>query len=239
MAAAVSLQLFLSLFPLLLIFVAVLGFITSSNAEITERFLQQLGFPASSIEVVQEGLTGAANSARTSTVLGVLGLIWSALAIPAVISYALDVTWKLPVRGITARLFGVVWGLVSLILLIGTFLTARVLRWLDVGPDSTVIAYLVLPVFNALFWLWLFRGLSGTRRPLRTYFPGVLLGTLGLELVKLLLDLAPWIVARTTAIYGTLGVALGIVLVFVMLGRLLVYASALNAVLFEQRVTSR
>ncbi|HEU5447552.1 MAG TPA: YhjD/YihY/BrkB family envelope integrity protein, partial [Acidimicrobiia bacterium] len=82
LAAAFTLQAFLSLFPLMLVAIAVLGFIAvGSQTDVAGRLVDQLGLQGESARMVTDAVGSAKESRKAASIVGLLGLLWSGLGL--------------------------------------------------------------------------------------------------------------------------------------------------------------
>jgi membrane protein len=86
------------------------------------------------------------------------------------------------------------------------------------------------------FFLWTLWILGDRRMPWRDLVPGAVVGAIGFEALKLIGTVAvPAMVARSSSLYGPLGIVFAILAWLAFFARLVVYTSTLNAVLHERR----
>lgn len=234
LASAVTLNVFTSLFPALLVVIAILGFFTSRSTDLAGEIISNLGLGGQMAEVVDNVLADAAESSRATSIIGVLGLAWSGLGVTAAIQYAFDRTWQHTGRGIKDKLTGAYWALGALLILgLSIALTAAV----DVVVDGWILVALSAVVATAInfgFWMWTFIVLSFQRVDWHAYVPGALLAGVGLEIIKQAASLIGKAVSGSSALYGSLGAAFAILAILLIFGRLLVYSSVLNVVRWEE-----
>src|SRR5688500_13585794 len=120
LAAAVTLAAFTSIFPLLLVTVGVVGFL-SLNADIPGQVIGRLGLTGDAADLVLKAIDTARESRRTATVFGVIGLLWSGLGLVAAIQYAFDNVWQVKGRGLKDKLGGLIWLGGSVVILVISF----------------------------------------------------------------------------------------------------------------------
>ncbi|MGH9114153.1 MAG: YihY/virulence factor BrkB family protein [Acidimicrobiales bacterium] len=232
LSSSVALAGFLSLFPLLLVGIAVLGFLSAGDVDFPDEVVEQLGLEGRAAREVVDVLDAAENSRRAASLVGLVGLAWGGLGVAGALEHALNATWQVTGRGVASRLVGAGWLLGAGLLFLGSMALGPLLNQLP-GPAAapTVIAGLVLDV--ALF-LWMFTTLTNVRVPWRAHLPGAIVGGVGLELLKVVGAVyVPRLVASSSALYGSLGVVFAILAWLVLSSRLVVYAAAFNVVRYE------
>jgi membrane protein len=233
LASAVTLTFFLTLFPVLLVAIAGLGFVAADNADLAADLIEDLGLTGDVADMVATSVDAARDSRGATTILGFLGVLWVAVGLGAMVSQVCNRPWQLPVRGLRGRLVSLGWLLGAIALLGGAIFATGLLEvlpgWLS---PLQVLAGLALLVG---FFLFTFRLLTNHPMSLRTHLPGALAGAVGVQVLNLFgaLLLGNY-VAGASALYGSIGVVLGLLAWLLLFGRLLVYAVCLNVVLHER-----
>lgn len=236
LAAAVTLAAFLSIFPLILVAVALLGFFSDGRPEITDDILDLLAIPpgGEAADTVGDAIATARESRRTASIVGVAGLLWSGLGLVAALQYAYNSVWQVKGRGIRDKAFGLLWLVGSGLVFLSSFAVTAALAFLPgfLAPLQILVG---LALGVALF-LWASRILPNRDIGMRALLPGALLGAVGFETLKLVGSLVvPQTVARSSALYGSIGVVFAILAWLFFFGRLIVYTAVLNVVLWERR----
>src|SRR5690606_1262132 len=110
MANAITLMAFLSLLPLLVVAVAVLGFWSAASSDLTAELVDALGLQGSSAAgTVADAVSSAEANRRTASVVGLLGLMWTGLGLVGALQYTWNVCWQVQGRGLVDRVYGLVW----------------------------------------------------------------------------------------------------------------------------------
>ena len=232
LSSSVALAGFLSLFPLLLVGVAVLGFISAGDVDFPAEVVDQLGLEGRAAQEVFDVLDAAENSRQAASLIGLIGLAWGGLGVAGALEKAVNATWQATARGIASRLVGAMWLAGAGLLFLGSMALGPLLNELP-GPAiiPTVIAGLALDV---VLFLWMFSTLTNVHVPWRAHVPGALVGGVGLELLKVVGSVyVPRLVASSSALYGSLGVVFAILAWLVLSSRLVVYAAAFNVLRYE------
>lgn len=232
LSSSIALAGFLSLFPLLLVSIAVLGFLSAGDTDFPAEVIENLGLEGEAARQVLEAIDTAEGSRRAASVIGVLGLAWSSLGVVGAIGNALNATWQVTGRGITAKLVEALWLLGTGLLFLASISIAPLFNWLP-GPAvvGTVLAGVVV---DTLLLVFMFRALTNANVSWRVHVPGALAGGVGIEVLKLVGGIyVPRAVASSSALYGSIGVVFAVLAWLALSARLLVYASAFNVVRYE------
>lgn len=234
LASAVTLSLFLSLFPMVLVALAVLGFLSAGNDDLATNLVSDLGLHGDTARVVTDGIAAAEDGRGGASILGFAGLVWTSLGVVGAVEHVCDRAWDMPIRGFKGKLVAFAWLAGALVLLGGSIALSSLLSilpwWL---APLQVLGGLALLV---AFFLFTFQTLTAKRLPLRVHLPGAILGGIGFHVLTLVATLfVPRQAASSTALYGSIGVVFAVLAWLLLFGRLLVYAVVLNVVLFERR----
>jgi len=236
-ASAATLMFFLAIFPLILSVIAIVGFVSSDDPTVTGDIIDALSLEGDAADEVVQAIETARESRRSASVIGLVGLVWSGLGVTAAISLAVKTPWQRKVVGLKARAAGLAWVLGGAVTFGGALLTGALLnRTPEVVPRPVVSAGLILLglALELAFFLWTFWALGERRAGWRALLPGAIVGAVGFEILKLLGTVAvPRMVASSSSLYGPIGIVFAILAWLALFARLIVYASALNAVRHE------
>lgn len=236
LANGIALQTFLSLIPLLLVAIAVAGFLAAGDASFTDDVIDALGLDrgGDAATNLAEAIDTAQGSRRAASIVGVLGLLWSGLAVVAAVQRAIDKAWQTRSEGLKDKLRAVLWLLGGVAIFVGSFALAAVLNFLPgiFAPVSIAVGLLV----NAGLFLWTFTELGRVPVGWRALLPGAMVCAIGFEALKLIGSIyVPRLVANSSALYGSLGIVIAILAWLAVFGRLLVYGAVVNVLRWEDR----
>ncbi|MGH9025722.1 MAG: YihY/virulence factor BrkB family protein [Acidimicrobiia bacterium] len=233
MASSITLTAFLTLFPLALVGIAVLGFVSVNSADIPDRITANLGLTGEAADLVERAIRTAENSRRVASVIGIIGLLLTGLGFAGALAYAYNTAWQVAGRGIKDRLFQLVW-LVGLAVLVGATFGATTSLEL-VGGHLQQLALLVLGIaLNVALFLWTSSVLPNRQVPLTRLLPAAIVGGIALEVLKVVGTLVvPRLVTNSSQLYGTLGVVFAILVWLLFMGRIIVFVAVIEVVGFE------
>src|SRR5688572_151741 len=100
MASAVTLTAFLTLFPLVLVAIAVVGFLAVGSDDLADRIVENLGLTGRAADTITEAVGKAKQSRRVASVVGVVRLLWTGLGLAGAVAYAYNTVWQVAARGL-------------------------------------------------------------------------------------------------------------------------------------------
>lgn len=232
LAAAITLAAFLSLFPLLLLLTAAIGFFSAGDAGLAADVTTELGLQGEAADLVVDAIAAAEDNRRTASVVGVLGLLSSALGVVAALQYAYDSVWQVKGRGLKDKLYGLAWLAGAALLFSSSFALTTAVQFLP-GPIWPVNIAVALAIGVGVF-LWSAKVLANREVPWRSLLPGAVLAAIGFEVLKVVGGIyVPRAVASSSELYGSIGVVFALLAWLFFFGRLIVYAAVLNVVRWE------
>jgi YihY family inner membrane protein len=225
---------FLSLFPLLLVFVTVLGYALANNQQLEQQIIDTLvgQFPVMGTQIKDSVAT--IQGSGIGLLVGILGTLWGGLGITQSAQDAMNAVWNIPRRLRPNYWLRLARGLGFLLLLAAAVVGATVLAQLG-RIQAGILGRLPLVgslLLNLLLLLVLFQVLTGMWVPWRRLLPGAVCGavswstlqTLGVLIVDRQLQ-------RANLIYGVFAVVLVLLSWMYLSAQLLLYAAELNVVL--------
>jgi YihY family inner membrane protein len=240
LAALMAYYAFFSLFPLLLVFVSVLGFVLENDPSLQEDIIDST---LARIPVIGAQLDDEVAPLTGSTVglaVGLAGALWAGLGVTLALGRAFQELWDVPrldQRGpIRSRAYGVAALVVLAAVLVGSTVLSGLAIGGGIGPAAERLGALSLAlVVNAAVFLAVF-GLL-TQRPVvvRELLPGVTLAAVGSLILQ---SVGGWYVDRTVTgagdTYGTFALVIGLLSWFWLGSHLLLLAAETNVVLHRR-----
>jgi YihY family inner membrane protein len=234
---------FLSLFPLLLLGLSVLGFVLDGNPALRADWTSRLTGTIPGLSSLVGRNIGAIVDGRVGAgLVGLLGAAWSASALAGSAEHALSIVFRTAQAGLVRRRVRALVLMMALAVLAGTstVLTGLATAWSGSGGLGIAIRALGVAGGIALdlgFFLVAYRALTPEGGPtVRTHLPGAVLMTATWTALKLV---GGWyalrVIARATALYGTVGAVFGLLAVLSIAVRAFLYGAELSAVLADRQ----
>lgn len=231
-AALIAYWGFFSLFPLLLVFVAVLGFVLhgdpAAQRSVVHSALKQ--FPI--VGAHPASLAGSA----VGLGIGIVGTLWSGLSVTVAVENAFNRVYAIPPRNqpdfLRSR-----WRGLKLLVVVGAL---QVLSTVAAGVVSggfggvllTIAGIVVSLLLNLALFFVVFRFLISDVVPTRELWPGVILAAVGWEVLQSVGGLyVAHIVRGAGQTYGTFATVIGLLAWLYLGARIVVYAAEINVVL--------
>lgn len=233
LAASVGLSAFLSLFPLMLVAIAVVGFLSSGDDTFAVRLVENLGLEGRAAETVTDSIARAEGSRRAASVIGLGGLLWSGLGVVATLQAAVNSAWQTKGRGLLDKVVALAWlaGAGSLFLL--TLAAGPLLIEVLPGPGIVAVEALSLVVITGVV-VWAYDFLGNQPLPWRAHLVGAAIVAVAFEILKLVGSLLlARTVASSSALYGTIGVVFAVLAYLLLYARLFVYGAVINVYRWE------
>jgi membrane protein len=235
LASAVTLRAFISLFPLLVAGIAVVGFFSAgSGTDLASRVIGELGLTGEAADAVDNAIDAAERSRTAASIIGVVGLLWAGLGLVAAIQHALNQVWQVQERGLKDKVVALVWLAGAVVLFLAGAAATGIVQIL---PGFMAPAGILLGLtFGTGLWLWTSLALPNTDIGWRYMLPGAILGAIGLEVLKVVGTFyVPRLVESSSQLYGSLGVVFAVLAWLLLFGRLMVYSAVVNVVLYERK----
>jgi membrane protein len=232
LSASIALSTFVSLFPLLLVAIAVVGFLSSSDSSFSSQLISDLGLEGSTADTVRDALETAEGSRQAATVVGLVGLLWSGLGVVGSIQTGLNAVWQVKGRGLLDKLVALGWLAGAGVLFLATAALGPVLSVVP-GPVMPLTILLGLAL-NTVLFTWTYTSLGNVRVGWRAHVPGAVLVAVGLEVLKAVGAVyVPRAISSSSALYGSLGVVFAVLAWLLLYGRLVVYGAVVNVLRYE------
>ena len=233
MAALISYYAFVSLFPLLLVFVTILGFVLQGDTSLQEEILSGTlkEFPILSETLHPTSIKGS----PAALAIGTIGALLAGMGITNASRTAFDRIWTVPFKH-RASFFGSKLKNLAMLAILGTLAIAATVVGGFIGSAShgsgTVALGVVISLLaNFALFLLAFRLLTSTPPPWRSLLPGAATAAIFWQLLESLGGLyLSHTLKHTQPLYGIFAVVLGLLAWLYIGGQLTILAAEVNVV---------
>ena len=236
LAANLTYSCFMSLFPLLLVLVTILGLITAGDPTVRAKVLSAVG---DQIPIIGHTLAGSVTALKRNSVIGLIiglvGLIWGSIGVAQAGLYTMEQVWNVPGAerpGFFPRLGRAVTflGLLGLAV-VGTTLLASLNTYGHHALLWVILAEVAAAMLNAAIYAAAFRILTPKSVATRKLIPGAVVGGVlytalqvgGTYLVHHLL--------HSDSVYGVFATVLGLIAWITLAVQITIYSAEINVVL--------
>jgi len=233
-AAAITLYGFLALFALTLLAVAVVGYLDTGRQDVAKNIVEFLGVTGAAAKTVTDAVDKARQTREVASIVGLVGLVWTGSGFALSIATAYDVAWRVPHRATKERLLGLGWLMgFGVIVAASVYVTTFLQRFpIAVAP----LVFLAGVAINTVLWLWTSWVLPNRRAPWKALLPAAIVGGIAFEVLKIAGGIVvPRLVAKSSALYGTIGVVFALLAWLLILGRLVVMMTVLEVMGWERQ----
>jgi YihY family inner membrane protein len=227
---------FVSLFPLLLVLVTVLGLVASGDPALRQQVLNAV---AGQVPLIGHQLAGNVHQLRRSSILGLvvglLALTWGAAGLAQAGLFAMAQVWNLPGParpGYVQRLgrAGLFLGVLGLAVIVTTLLTTLA-AFGHSGAVIVVLGEILAVLANIGMYFTGFRVLTPKGVPARKLVPGAIAGGIAWTVLQVAGTYVVRYFVHSDSVYGVFATVLGL-LAWIYLGvEITLYAAELNVVL--------
>jgi membrane protein len=237
LAALIAYWSFFSIFPLLLAFASILGFLLDGNPEFQEDVLDST---VAQIPVIGEQLSRDATSLKGSGLalaIGIVGAVWAGLGVTLAIGNALDELWAVPRMErpsyVQSRLRGL--GILAVIGTANVVTTAAVTLARNgtiQPPVAGIASFAGSTTIDFVVFLTAYRVLTTASVTTRQVLPGAVLATISWVGLQTLGGLyAEHVVAGSNETYGVFAAVIGLLSWLWLAAQLSLGAAEVNVVL--------
>jgi inner membrane protein YhjD len=245
LASAVAYHAFLSLFPLLLLGLAVIGFLLAHDSPTQAEWVDRVSRALPGLqEVIDDSLRVVVRERAGAGMIALVGLAWTGIGVVEAAGHALAKVFRLDDQ--SSFLKKKLWSIGSLVTLgllalVATAVTGLAAAFAFEGPVGvlTGLGVIVLGfVLDLAVFLLGYRILVQRRGPpFGKLWRGALLAASGWTVLKLV---GAWLVGRVVtnaaAVYGSFAAVIGVLFLLHLGSRLFLYGAELNAVLIEEEL---
>jgi uncharacterized BrkB/YihY/UPF0761 family membrane protein len=230
LAALIAYYAFFSIFPLLLVFTTILGFVLQHNDSLYDSVQTSVlgNFPG--LQLGTHPLSGSV----TALVIGLLGSLWGGLGVTQAAQSAFDRIWAVPFKDRPDFFHARLRGLLLLVCLGALFLASAVATALATtigGPLVKVGGYAITLALNFGLYVAAFRFLTSSVVPTRCLWLGAGIGAVFLEILQLVGGIyVKHVVTHARETYGVFATVIGLLVWLHLIAQLTLYSAEINVV---------
>jgi len=241
-AALIAYYGFFSLFPLLLVFTTVLGFVLSGHPALQAKILNSAlrQFPIIGDQISKN--IGSLKGSGVALAVGLIGTLWAGMGVTQAGESAMNAVWNVPARKLPNALFSKLRGIVFLVVFgIGVLATTVLAGFGTTGAGAAVRigAFAGAALINFGMFLIAFKVLTAEKLSWRDVFPGAVVATVLWEILQ---AIGGWYVARSlkgaSQVYGFFAIVIGL-LGWLYLGAQMTLLAAEINVVWRRKVWPR
>jgi len=241
LAAAVTYFSFLSLFPILLLAISILGFVLKNQPDLRQKIITKIGdaLPGGSSGVISNVI----DSRKSVGLVGLLGLLYSGLGWVDNLRIAIRTVWHQNVSAgniVKTKLADLVvlaglgLALICSVLIsgVGNAATSYLVKLVGlegltgVAPATKLLSILLAMVADVVIVLWLFIRLPRVQSPIRRILRGAVFAAVGFEILKILgAYYIQHSVTSGSKTYGSIAVVLGALVWINLVSRYLLFSA--------------
>jgi membrane protein len=237
LAALVAYYAFFSLFPLLLVFTAIVGFVLADDRDAQHRLLDSTlnQFPALGDQL--RGSIGQMQGSGLAVIVGLVAALWAGLGALDAMQNAMNSVWNVPKverpNMIKSRLRGLLMLVVFVMLIGGSTLLNSLATLADaLGIFGDVMTLLLSTGLNIALFVVAFKVLTDVDIDWKVFVPGAIVAGVVFSVLQVA---GSWYVERVlrnaSAMYGTFAIVLGLLSWLYLQAQLTVLAAEVNVVL--------
>lgn len=239
-AALVTYYAFLSLFPLLLIFMTTLGILIQNNPGLEDRIAATVFelFPALGKDLQQN--VGSLQGSGLALILQILALVYGARGLAVILQETFNNLWHIDKKqrqgklGETIRAVGMM-AAVGIGIVVGTVLSYSLGSILDIGIIGTIAVTVVNILITFGLFLVVFRLGTSARISIRQLIIGAAVACVGTLVVQRLGGIImSQQLPKLEGSYGSFAVALGMLFWIYLQAQIIMYAIVVTVVRFEK-----
>jgi YihY family inner membrane protein len=237
-AALLSYYGFISMFPLLLLFVAILSVLLEESPSLRDKIIDSIlgRLPVLGTQINDE-IDGGLQVHGALFVVGAVALLWAGLKVVRHAQDAFNDQWDVPPLEQPSMVIKAVRGTLTLLVLGAGIVAATIVTGLaaflpDLGGSQRFVGALIAIVANTLFLFASYEILTQPRIGFRALFPGAVVGGTLLWLLQLVGgNYVTRVVANASDVYGAFAGVFGLLIWIALLARVVLLSGELNVVL--------
>ena len=235
LAALISYYAFFSIFPLLLVFTTILGFVLQGNSSVYEDVKNSVLGHFPGIDLRTHPLAGNV----TALVLGLLTSLWAGLGVTTAAQNAFNRVWAVPFKDRPDFIHARLRGLLLLMCLGVIFVLSAVVTGIVTTAFSGVLVriggYAITLAVNFGLYVAAFRFLTAAVVPTRSMWLGAGLAAVFLTIMQFVGSIyVKHVISHASNAYGTFATVIGLLVWLHLIAQMTLYAAEVNVVLVRR-----
>jgi YihY family inner membrane protein len=230
LAALIAYYAFFSIFPLLLVFTTILGFVLQGNDSLYNDVRNSVLGHFPGIDLQTHELTGSV----AALVIGLLGSLWGGLGVTNAAQNAFDRVWAVPFKErpdfLHSRLRGLLLLMALGVLFVASAVATGIVTSVFSGPLAKIGGYAITLALNFGLYVAAFRFLTAASVPTRCLWLGAGIAAVFLTILQFVGTIYVSHVSHQTNIYGTFATVIGLLVWLHLLAQVTLYAAEINVV---------
>ena len=227
---------FITLFPLLLIFVSILGLVAASHPAFREQAIKTVYDQIPLIgDQLQRNVSELQPSSTTGLIVGLLVLIWGATGLAQAGLFAMTAVWNVPGPARPGYFQRLGRAVLFLLLLGGGVIATTFLTALNAYSTKAAIWGILLQLLtvalNIGMYLGVFRALTPKGVPTSKLLPGSVVGGIAWTVLQIIGTYVMGRFLQSASAYGIFATVLGLLAWIYLAVNITVYAAEVNVVL--------
>lgn len=243
MVSLIAYRAFFSLFPLLLLMTTILGYVLAGNEELREEVVTST---LSQFPIIGNQLKGGSlEGSGVALAIGIIGSVLAGLGVVLETEQTFNRCWGVPKSGERGFVGSRLRGIALLVVLGGLAVVSTIVSGLAaggadfLGAGGKVGGLVIATVLNLFVFGAVFRLLTSDTVETRSLIPGVVVATIGWEVLQVL---GGWYISHevknASAVYGTFALVIGL-LAWIHLGSMFVVLGAETNVVRTRKLWPR
>jgi uncharacterized BrkB/YihY/UPF0761 family membrane protein len=235
LAALIAYYAFFSIFPLLLVFTTILGFVLQGNSTLYNNVRDSVLGHFPGLQLGTHQLSGSV----AALIIGLLGSLWGGLGVTQAAQNAFDRVWAVPFKDRPDFIHSRLRGLLLLMCLGALFVASAVVTSLVTVTFSGVLVkiagYLITLGVNFGLYVAAFRFLTAATVPTRCLWLGAAIGAVCLEILQLVGGIyVKHVINNAHETYGVFATVIGLLVWLHLLAQMTLYSAEINVVVVRK-----
>jgi membrane protein len=234
LAALVAYYAFFSIFPLLLVFTTILGFVLQGNSSLYNDAQNSLLGHFPGIDLGNHALTGSV----PALIIGLVASLWGGLGVTNAAQNAFDRVWAVPFKDrpdfIHSRLRGLLLLMALGVLFVASAVATGIVTSVFSGPLAKIGGYAITLAVNFGLYVAAFRFLTAASIATRCLWLGAGMAAVFLTILQFVGAIYVRHVSHQTNVYGTFATVIGLLVWLHLLAQMTLYAAEINVVVVRK-----